>query len=79
MRAARWTVAALIGSAMTTIGCVGPITTDEPRAHRQPIVADESLTHALDTRLEVRLVDRLELDSFLRDRDIQVEVADGVV
>ncbi len=57
---------------MTTIGCGRLITTDEPRAHRQPIVADESLTHAFDTRLDVRLADRLELDSFLRDRDIPV-------
>lgn len=52
---------------------------DEPRRSRQPIVADESLTHAFDTRLEVRLVDRLELDNFLRDRDIHVEVDEGVV
>ena len=46
---------------------------------RQPIVEDDSLVHAFDTRLEMRLVDRLELDTFLRDRDIQVEVVDGVV
>jgi osmotically-inducible protein OsmY len=52
---------------------------DEPESVRQPIVADDSLVHAFDTRLEMRLVDRLELDSFLRDRDIQIEVVDGVV
>lgn len=46
---------------------------------RQPIVADDSLTHAFDTRLEMRLVDRLELDNFLRDREIELDVADGVV
>jgi osmotically-inducible protein OsmY len=64
---------------MTTIGCTRPITTDEPPRARQPIVADDSLVHAFDTRLETRLIDRIELDNFLRDRDIQVEVIDGVV
>ena len=78
-RATRWVVAALIGSAMTTIGCGRPTVAHEPRVSRQPIIADESLTHAFDTRLEMRLVDRLELDNFLRDRDIQLDVVDGVV
>ena len=64
---------------MTTIGCAKPIAADEPAAVRQPIVDDDSLVHAFDTRLETRLIDRLELDNFLRDRDIRVEVADGVV
>ena len=79
MRATRWAVAALIGSAMTTVGCAKPIEADEPVGARQPIVADDSLVHAFDTRLEMRLTDRLELDAFLRERDIHVEVADGVV
>ena len=79
MRATRWVVAALIGSAMTTIGCARPLDADEPVRPRQPIVADDSLVHAFDTRLEMRLIDRLELDTFLRERDINVEVADGVV
>ena len=52
---------------------------DEPARLRQPIVADESLVHAFDTRLETRLTDRLDLDAFLRERDIHVEVAEGVV
>ena len=64
---------------MTTIGCAKPIAADEPEPVRQPIVADDSLVHAFDTRLEIRLADRLELDNFLRDRDIRVEVIDGVV
>ena len=42
-------------------------------------MADDSLTHAFDTQLEVRLIDRLELDNFLRDREIHIDVADGVV
>jgi osmotically-inducible protein OsmY len=62
-RATRWVIAALIA----------------PLQGRQPIVADESLVNAFDTRLETRLIDRLELDNFLRDRDIHVEVVDGVV
>jgi osmotically-inducible protein OsmY len=64
---------------MTTVGCVKPIAADEPVAPRQPIVADASLTYAFDTRLETRLLDRIDLDAFLRERDIHVEVADGVV
>jgi osmotically-inducible protein OsmY len=78
-RAGRWTVAALVGSAMTTIGCAQARTMDEPVRVRQPIVADDSVVPAFDTRLEVRLLDRLELDNFLRDREIHVEVHDGVV
>jgi hypothetical protein len=79
MRTARWVTAALLASAMTTVGCrretVKPA---EPARSRQPIVADD-VAHAFDTRLEMRLVDRLELDNFLRDRDIRVQVVDGVV
>lgn len=78
-RATRWAVAALLGSAMTTIGCARPLDADEPVRVRQPIVADDSLVHAFDTKLELRLIDRLELDTFLRDREIDVEVLDGVV
>lgn len=64
---------------MTTVACGRPIEAEEPQRARQPIVADDSLTHAFDTRLEMRIVDRLELDNFLRDRDIQLRVANGVV
>src|SRR5687767_5241918 len=79
IRATRWAIAALIGSAMTTIGCAKPITHERESRVRVSIVADDSLVHAFDTSLEMRLIDRLELDDFLRDRDIQVEVIDGVV
>lgn len=79
MRATRWAIAALIGSAMTTIGCAKPLVADEPVRARQPIVADDSLVHAFDTQLEMRVVDRIELDAFLREREIYLEVADGVV
>ena len=64
---------------MTTIGCTTTRAVDEPNRLRAPLVADESLVHAFDTRLETRLVDRLELDNFLRNRDIHVQVIDGVV
>jgi osmotically-inducible protein OsmY len=64
---------------MTTIGCGKPLDADEPVRPRQPIVADDSLVHAFDTRLEMRLIDRLELDVFLREREIYVDVVDGIV
>ena len=78
-RAARWAIAAFLASAISTIGCARTRTMDEPVRARQPIVADDSVVAAFDTRLEVRLLDRLELDNFLRDRAIHVEVIDGVV
>lgn len=77
MRATRWAVAALIGSAMTTIGCARPTPVVEAEM-REPVVADE-VVHAFEDSLELRVLDRLELDNFLRDRDIRVEVFDGVV
>jgi osmotically-inducible protein OsmY len=64
---------------MTTIGCTKSISPDEPASSPRPVVEDDSLAHAFDTRLEMRLTDRIELDTFLRERDIEVEVADGVV
>jgi hypothetical protein len=81
MRATRWAIAALIGSAMSTIGCVNARAVDEGSrpAPRKTVMADDSLVRAFDTHLEARLLDRLELDYFLRDRDIRLEVADGVV
>ena len=35
--------------------------------------------HAFDTDITVRLLDRLELDHFLRERDIHLQVVDGTV
>ena len=79
MRAARWAIAALIGSAMTAIGCTPRADVVSDPGRRVPIVSDDSLVHALDTSVEMRAVDRLELDTLLRDRDIHVEVINGVV
>ncbi len=80
-RATHWIVAAAIGSTVTTISCTrAPLTPDaryDTSTSREPI-ADNSVSHAFDTSIELRLVDRLELDNFLRDRDIRVHVTDGV-
>ena len=80
-RTARWLVAASIATAMTSVGCGRPTTSARDRAPRGhvPIVADQSVVHAFDTHVEDRLIDRLQLDNFLRDRDIRLQVADGLV
>ena len=62
---------------MTTIGCSRPARVAEAPA-REAIVADD-VVHAFDTSMELRVIDRLELDNFLRDRRIHVQVDDGVV
>jgi hypothetical protein len=79
-RVTRWAVAAFIGSAFSAIGCTSrPVERAELQPAQRLAVADDSVVHALDTNLESRLVDRLELDTFLRERDIRVRVVDGVV
>ncbi len=75
-------IAALIGCAMTSIGCDR---IDDHRSRqrvareRTPIVEDASVVHAFDTQVEVRLLDRLQLDNFLRERNIRLRVVDGAV
>jgi osmotically-inducible protein OsmY len=78
-RTTRWIAAALIASAMASVGCARP--QRHARAHRvpPPVTIDSSVVHAFDTNMEVRLLDRLEMDNFLRERDINVHVADGLV
>jgi hypothetical protein len=80
-RVVRWAVAAWVGSAVSAAGCMAPppAPAHQPIESRRPIVADDSVVHALDTSIESALVDRLELDAFLRDRPIRVHVVDGVV
>ena len=78
-RVLRWTVAAAVGSAFSAVGCSPRPDPPQKWADQRPVLADDSVIHALDTSLETRLVDRLELDNFLRERDIRVRVADGVV
>ena len=76
--AIRWLVAASIASAMTSVGCADrpPVAKSSPPAIA---VNGDEVLHAFDTRMEMRLTDRLARDNFLRDRRIQVEVVDGVV
>jgi osmotically-inducible protein OsmY len=82
VQATRWIIAAIIGCVMTSIGC------DRYDDHRMrqrlthqraPIVEDSSVVHAFDTQVEVRLLDRLQLDNFLRERNIRLRVVDGAV
>jgi osmotically-inducible protein OsmY len=46
---------------------------------RHLITEDRTVVHAFDTDIEARLLDRLQLDYFLRNRDIQLRVVDGTV
>ena len=78
-RVLRWTVAAVVGSAFSAVGCTMRPDPPQKWADERPVLGDDSVVHALDTSLETRLVDRLELDNFLRDRDIRVRVTEGVV
>lgn len=80
-RTARWFVAALIASAVSAVGCARPEAPAGERARvvRVPIAADQSVAHAFDTEMEMRVLDRLQLDNFLRDRDIRIRVIDGTV
>src|SRR5687767_11677738 len=79
-RATRWAVAGFVGLAMSSIGCARARTSaDALSSERIPIVDDESLVHALDTSVEMRVVDRLELDTLLSERDIRIAVIDGVL
>jgi osmotically-inducible protein OsmY len=81
-RSTRWLVAASIAMAMTAVGCARPAPPNTSSARDRgpaPIVEDQSVVHAFDTQIEERLLDRLQLDNFLRDRDIRLEVMDGLV
>jgi osmotically-inducible protein OsmY len=78
-RATRWAIAGFVGLAMSSIDCAKGPTKVEERLERIPVVDDDSLVNALDTSLEMRVIDRLELDSLLSDRDIRIAVVDGVL
>ena len=78
-RTTRWLFAAAIASAMTAVGCGRPVETPRVKRDRALLTEDQSVVHAFDTHMEVRLLDRLELDNFLRDRDIRLRVDDGFV
>jgi osmotically-inducible protein OsmY len=80
-RTTRWLVAASIAMAMTAVGCTRPAQQASSARDRGPvpIVEDQSIVHAFDTQIEERMLDRIQLDNFLRDRDIRLEVIDGLV
>jgi len=44
-----------------------------------PITEDDSVVHAFDTEMAVRLFDRIELDRVLRDRNIRLRMVGGIV
>ena len=79
VRTTRWIIAFLIGATAISVGCSRSAAMPARESERVPIVADDTLVHAFDTEMETRLVDRLQLDNFLRDRDIRVRVIDGTV
>jgi osmotically-inducible protein OsmY len=60
-------------------GCSSPVVARHREEMRLSLVADDTVVNAFDARLESRLVDRIELDHFLRDRDIHIRVNDGRV
>lgn len=75
----RWVAATLLVAAIGNTAC-GKAPTRRPHQQmRAPIVEDDSLVHAFDTHIETRLIDRLQLDNFLRHRAIHLEVIDGDV
>ncbi len=80
-RLTRWTVGFLVACAMTSVGCGRTARAHEPIAPRAvtPISEDDSVVHAFDTEMAVRLLDRLELDRSLRNRNIRLHLVDGTV
>jgi osmotically-inducible protein OsmY len=79
-RVTTWTVAVVIASVFYTVGCTPrSVERTERQAAQRLVVADDSVARAIDTNLGSRLVDRLELDTFLRERDIRVQVVEGIV
>lgn len=81
LRSTRWIVAAIVALTTIAVGCARPPRNAEHLVadRRVPITEDTSLVHAFDTQMEVRLIDRLELDRLLRDRNIHLRVVDGAV
>jgi hypothetical protein len=79
-RMTRCTVAFIVACAMTSVGC-GRAAPSHERPGRvvTPITEDDSVVHAFDTEMAVRLLDRLELDRSLRDRNIRLRMVDGTV
>ena len=79
LRSTRWAVAVLVALTTLAVGCARPHRQTQLPQGRVLLTEDRSVVHAFDTDIEARLIDRLELDNFLRDRDINVQVVDGTV
>lgn len=79
LRSTRWAVAVLVALTTLAVGCARPTRQSQLPHGRVLLTEDRSVVHAFDTDIEARLLDRLELDNFLRDRDIRLHVVDGAV
>ena len=79
LRSTRWAIAVLVALTTLAVGCARPPRPSELAHGRVLLTEDRSVVHAFDTDIETRLIDRLELDNFLRDRDIHLQVIDGTV
>jgi osmotically-inducible protein OsmY len=79
LRSTRWAIAVLVALTTLAVGCARPQRASELPQGRVLLTEDRSVVHAFDTDIETRLIDRLELDNFLRDRDIKLHVIDGTV
>lgn len=79
LRSTRWAIALLVALTTLAVGCSGPQRKSQLPHGRVLLTEDRSVVHAFDVDIEARLIDRLELDNFLRNRDIQLHVVDGAV
>lgn len=79
LRSTRWVIAVLIALTTLAVGCARPQRPSELQHGRVLLTEDRSVVHAFDTDIETRLIDRLELDNFLCERDIRLHVIDGTV
>jgi osmotically-inducible protein OsmY len=79
VRSTRWVIAALVALSALAVGCARPGRASQLPHGQVLLTEDRSVVHAFDTDIESRLLDRLELDHFLRDRDIRIHVVDGTV
>ena len=79
-RMTRWTIAFIVASAMTSVGCERAARSAERDDRPVTLITeDDSVAHAFDTEMAVRLLDRIELDRALRDRNIRLRMVDGSV
>jgi osmotically-inducible protein OsmY len=79
VRSTRWAIAVIIALTTLAVGCARPEARSYLSQQRHLITEDRTVVHAFDTDIEARLLDRLQLDHFLRNRDIQLRVVDGTV